>query len=104
MPKPGRAPRARLELTGVAAAIVVHFVLTRGLGIRGLDIVPISLCVLGYACWRGRDPEVRAEWGTRRGGLRACAGDTLWLLGLGIAVAFAIGWYRHLLVVDLHLL
>lgn len=100
----GAAPRARLELTFVLVALVAHFVLTRAVGIRGLDVIPICLCVLVYAFWRGRDANVRNEWGTRRAGARACALDSLWLLGIGAAVAVAIGWFRELLVVDTHLL
>jgi hypothetical protein len=96
--------RAWLELTAVLAAMVLHFVLTRVVGIRGLDIVPISVCVAVYAVVRGRSREVRAEWGTRRAGFGACLRGTVPLLLLGTAVCLLIGLYRGFVAVDLHLL
>jgi len=96
--------RAKLEVAAVLLAMVVHFVLTRAVGIRGLDIVPISVCVLAYVWQRGRDAAVRADWGTRRSGFVACLRATVPLLGLGLLVCGSIGWYRGFLAADLHLL
>ncbi|MFO1078311.1 MAG: CPBP family intramembrane glutamic endopeptidase [Planctomycetota bacterium] len=96
--------RPRLEIGAVLLALVLHYVLTRGLGIRGLDAVPIALAVLVYACWRGRDPAVRSSWGTRRSGFRGCGRDALVLVAVGTAVAAAIGAARGHLAFDGHLL
>lgn len=96
--------RPRLEIAVVLTALALHFLLTWGLGVRGLDIVPISLGVLGYAFWRGRDPAARAQWGTRRQGFAACLRATAPLYLIGLLVCLAIGGYRDTLAVDGHLL
>lgn len=95
--------RPWLELAAVAAAALLHFVLTRVVGIRGLDIVPIVLAVLAYTLVRGRAREVRAAWGTRCEGFAACLRGTLPLYLLGVAVCLAIGLARGTVAVDLHL-
>jgi hypothetical protein len=96
--------RARLEIAAVMLALALHFALTRGLGVRGLDVVPITVGVLLYAFVRGRDAAVRADWGTRRAGFGACARATSLLLLVGALFCAAVGWQRGFLAADLHLL
>ncbi|MBL8751545.1 MAG: hypothetical protein JNK78_20495 [Planctomycetes bacterium] len=96
--------RAGFEIGLVVAAIVLHFVLTRVVGIRGLDIVPITLGVLAYALVVGRDPAARAGWGTRREGFAACLHDAVPLFVVGAGTCAAIGAVRGFLVVDASLL
>ncbi|MCC7397890.1 MAG: CPBP family intramembrane metalloprotease [Planctomycetes bacterium] len=95
--------REHFEIAGVLLALLLHFVLTRVVGIRGLDVIPLTLLVLGYALWRGRAAEARAAWGTRAGGLRECFVASGALFAFGAAVCAGIGWQRGHLAVDLHL-
>lgn len=76
--------RPKLEIAAVLLAMAVHFVLTRVVGVRGLDILPITGCVLAYVLLRGRDQEVRADWGTRCTGFGACLIATMPLFAIGL--------------------
>jgi hypothetical protein len=96
--------RRRLEIALVLLAVALHEFLTFVLGVHGLDIGPTGVATIGYGCWRGRDAAVRAEWGVRKGGLRACARDAALLTACGAAVCAAIGAARGTLAVDWHLL
>ena len=96
--------REKLEISAVLGAMALHFLLTSVVGIRGLDIVPITVAVALYVAHRGRHEHVRAEWGTRRTGFAACLLATVPLLAVGAAVCAAIGWQRGHLAADLHLL
>lgn len=96
--------RPKLEIAAVLLAMAVHFVLTRVVGVRGLDILPITGCVLAYVLLRGRDQEVRADWGTRCTGFGACLIATMPLFAIGLSVCMAIGWRLGHLAADWHLL
>src|SRR5262245_46762221 len=95
--------RSRLELAAVVCAAAVHFVLTWIVGVHGLDIAPIGVCCVAYACWCGRDPAARAAWGLHQSGLRPCARDAASLAAGGVVLCAAYGAWRGTLVVDLHL-
>jgi hypothetical protein len=99
-----RGVRPVLEILAVLTALALHYVLTRGVGVRGLDIAPITVCVLAYALIRGRDPSVRRDWGTTTAGFGACARAVVPFLLAGTAVCAWIGWQRGHLAVDGHLL
>ena len=95
--------RPWLEIAFVLCAAALHYVLSFGVGVHGLDIAPICLCVIGYAIWRGRDAQARANWGIRREGLRACSRDAAWFVAVGIAFCAVWGLVHHTFVIDLHL-
>jgi hypothetical protein len=95
--------RRGIEIALVMVAVALHEVLTFGLGVHGLDIAPTGAVTIGYGCWRGRDAAVRAEWGVRAAGFRACARDAALLTGCGAAVCAVIGAARGTLAVDWHL-
>jgi len=96
--------RSQLEIAGVLLAFVLHFVLTHGVGVHGLDILPIGICCLVYALYRGRDPAARAAWGLQRAGLRAASADAAIFVGIGATLCAAFAVSRGALVFDLHLL
>lgn len=96
--------RPWLEIAAVMAAMVLHFLLTRVLAIRGLDIAPITIGVAFYAWHRGRRADVRAEWGTHRAGFGDCLRATVPLFAFGTAFCATIGGVRGFLHADAHLL
>src|SRR5262250_1048933 len=99
-----RPMRRRIEIGLVLLAVALHEFLTFVLGVHGLDIAPTGAVTIGYGCWRGRDAAVRAEWGLRAGGLRACARDAALLTACGAGICAWIGGARGTLAVDWHLL